>query len=120
MPNAQEYINENYPQEERKNVTELLINDKNLEGKLDVNDFINLEKLDCSHNKLTGLSISKNLKLQVINVRENQIVANLNNFFHLRELEKLDLSSSTNSRLQEKRDDLFQQRGRGGKRELHY
>jgi len=44
MVNAQEYLNKNYPtKEERKNIKELKINKKNLEGNLDLSDFVNLE-----------------------------------------------------------------------------
>jgi len=50
MINVQEYIDQNYPKEERKNITNLEINDKNLEGELDLSDFVNLEELDCSEN----------------------------------------------------------------------
>jgi len=46
--NAQEWLDENFPQEERKNAKELDISNKDLEGSLDLNDFINLRELDCS------------------------------------------------------------------------
>ena len=46
MINAQEYINQKYPiKEDREKITDLNINFKELEGKLDLTDFINLKKL---------------------------------------------------------------------------
>lgn len=61
--NAQQWLDKNYPREIRKNIVFLFINDKNLKGYLDLKDFPNLEKVDCSDNKLTGLDLSNCSKL---------------------------------------------------------
>ncbi|CFW92728.1 protein of unknown function (Leucine Rich repeat domain) [endosymbiont DhMRE of Dentiscutata heterogama] len=55
--NAQDWLDEKYPEGERENIKELNIRNKNLEGLLSLNGFCNLKKLDCSHNKLTFLNI---------------------------------------------------------------
>ncbi|CAI2173144.1 11931_t:CDS:2 [Funneliformis geosporum] len=59
--NANQQFEQNYPKTTRNQVTELNISNKNLEGELDLSDFINLEKLDCAFNKLTKLNL-KGLK----------------------------------------------------------
>src|SRR6185312_4304784 len=83
-----------------------------LEGYLDLRDFVNLRKLNISHNRITGIDISccddltklvcsnnfisrldltNNLNLEFIDVSKNRISANLSIFSHLRRLEFLDL-----------------------------
>jgi len=64
MVNAQEYLDQNYSKEERKNICVLKINNKNLEGHLDLSDFINLKELDCSENELTSVDLNNNRKLE--------------------------------------------------------
>ena len=60
LVDAQEYINKKYPtQEEKKEVKWLRINDKNLEGDLDLSEFVNLKILDGWGNKLTSLRPSQ-------------------------------------------------------------
>src|SRR6185436_8329471 len=49
IKDIQEWLNQKYPQEERKNTKELYINKENVEGKLDLSDFPNLEKVFISH-----------------------------------------------------------------------
>lgn len=67
--NTEQWLNKNYPKEnieetkKRENIAFLTINDKSLEGHLDLRDFIKLEKLDCSDNKLTSLDLSNCSKL---------------------------------------------------------
>ena len=46
MINAQEYLNQNYP----KDIKELDISNQNLEGKLTIKDFPNLESIKCGKN----------------------------------------------------------------------
>ena len=48
MISAQGYINNNFPKQGRLGITDLEISQKNLEGHLDLRDFANLKKLDCS------------------------------------------------------------------------
>ncbi|PKY60302.1 hypothetical protein RhiirA4_483869 [Rhizophagus irregularis] len=75
--NTRNYIDKQYPiKEDRKKLNELIMTNKNLEGHLDLTDFINLEKLDCSNNKLTSLNISKNVKLTEIDCSQNNMSSN--------------------------------------------
>lgn len=73
MVNAQQWLNANYPKEERKEVRELNINRKELEGELDLSDFANLERLNCSRNKLTSLNLTSSTKLEEIYCYNNEI-----------------------------------------------
>jgi tRNA A-37 threonylcarbamoyl transferase component Bud32 len=65
MVNAQEYLDKNYPKDQRKIITELDISNKNLEGVLDLSDFVNLEELHCGNNQLTNLILTS-LKIRKI------------------------------------------------------
>jgi Leucine-rich repeat (LRR) protein len=56
---AQQYLDQKYPKSIRKNITQLNISKRNLERCLDLRDFVNLERLDCSRNQLTSLNIGK-------------------------------------------------------------
>src|SRR5690349_14694969 len=47
--NAQDWFDQKHPKEERENIKELYIDKKNVEGKLDLSDFPNLEKIFISH-----------------------------------------------------------------------
>ncbi|MEG7978848.1 MAG: hypothetical protein NY202_02915 [Mollicutes bacterium UO1] len=46
---AQEYINRHYPIANRKNIKSLDLSNQKLTGYLDLSDFVNLEKLNCSN-----------------------------------------------------------------------
>jgi len=70
MVNAQEWLDKNYPKKERKDFTKLEINDKNLEGDLNLSDFVNLKKLDCSSNQLTDLNLNYE-KLTYLDISNN-------------------------------------------------
>jgi len=72
MP-AQEYLDQNYPKKQRSAITELDINNKNLTGNLNLNDFVNLEDLDCSGNQLTQLDLSNCNQLSHINCHDNSL-----------------------------------------------
>lgn len=50
MVNAQEWLDENYPKEERNKVPLLYLNEPNLEGELDLVDFTKLERVDISQS----------------------------------------------------------------------
>ncbi|GBC08651.1 hypothetical protein RclHR1_00830002 [Rhizophagus clarus] len=70
----QKYINSNYPtKEEREKLTKFIISRKNLEGHLDLSEFVNLEKIDCSENQITSLDISKNKLLTEIDCSKNKL-----------------------------------------------
>ena len=68
MINAQEYINKNYKD---KAIKVLNISDKNLEGELDLSEFVNLEEFYCSNNKLTNLKFSDEKKITKLDIRDN-------------------------------------------------
>jgi hypothetical protein len=73
MVNAQEYINQKYPtKEEREKEIKLDVSKQNLEGELDLSDFVNLTELNCSNNLLTGLNLKKNKKLNNLDCSGNK------------------------------------------------
>jgi hypothetical protein len=71
MVNAQEYLDQQCSKEIRGKISGLEINDKNLEGHLDLSDFVNLKKLNCSENKLTSINLSNNKKIEFIDCSDN-------------------------------------------------
>lgn len=71
MPNAQEWLDQNYPKERRHLIYILNINRKNLIGSLDLTDFTNLETLDCFFNQLTSLELTGLIKLELIACNDN-------------------------------------------------
>src|SRR3954471_16823974 len=75
MVNAQEYLNENYPKEERGGITRLAISKKGLEGDLDLRDFVNLTKLFAYNNELTNIDLSKNVNLIELYLDNNQLTS---------------------------------------------
>jgi len=129
MVKAQEWLDKNYPKEERDNIVELKIRKKTLEGHLDLQDFVNLEFLDCSRNQLTSLDLSKNMKLEVVNIYDNRIscteYARLGIFSHLVNLQKLDLGFNTDRQLQVSEEggsleQMVQQLGRMSRRDDYF
>src|ERR1043165_5169491 len=74
MVNAQEWLDRNYPEEERKEITKLDIGNKSLESSLDLSDFVNLEELDCRDNKLTELRLNNCLKLKRLYCHDNRLI----------------------------------------------
>lgn len=73
MPNAQEWLDKNYPQENRKNITKLDLVGKSLTSSLNCTDFVNLEELYCFSNNLTNLTINNCPNLKEINCEYNQL-----------------------------------------------
>ncbi|CAG8592538.1 36329_t:CDS:2, partial [Racocetra persica] len=72
---AQKYICKQYPTTEaRENTTKLGISSENLEGELDLSDFVNLRSLNCSYNKLTSLNINNCSQLESIWCTGNQLI----------------------------------------------
>jgi len=93
--NAQEWLEQNYPKDgictreewdyenkkwenhpdfgkKRNEISELNIsNRENLEGNLNLNDFVNMKKLNCIFNKLTSLDLSNCEKLEKIDCHSN-------------------------------------------------
>jgi len=72
--NAQEWLDKEYPKETRKTISKLDISNKDLKGLLSLEDFINLEELECYDNQLTSLDVSRCLKLERLNCYKNQLV----------------------------------------------
>src|SRR5688500_12065095 len=75
MVNAQEWLDREYPKEKRGNVIKLDIESKDLKGELDLRDFFNLRKLNCSNNKLTNLNLNGLRILRVINCHNNYLTS---------------------------------------------
>src|SRR3954470_23320422 len=73
MINAQEWLDANYPKEKRSKVRELFISGKELESSLDLRDFCNLEKLDCSFNQLTNLNLTNLTELERFECSDNYL-----------------------------------------------
>src|SRR3954452_2275495 len=71
--NVQDFLDYFYPLDQRKEITKLGIGVKNLQGNLDLSDFVNLEELSCGNNKLTALNLDKCLKLKIINCEDNRL-----------------------------------------------
>jgi len=72
---AQEYLNKRYPKNERQNVVELNLKSSQvrLAGKLDLSDFVKLERLNCSQNSITDLDLSGSAKLIELDCSDNQL-----------------------------------------------
>ena len=76
MLNTQQWLEsqaEYNTKEKRGKITELDISNQNLAGKLDLNEFINLEKLNCSRNQLTSINLDNCKKLREINCGYNKL-----------------------------------------------
>lgn len=93
MVKSTKYLDENYPKEERCKLIYIELAGKNLEGHLDLSDFVNLKNLWCSNNQIISLDISENKELQKIILSNNRITANLDIFSHLTKLGWLDIGS---------------------------
>ncbi|CAI2169544.1 17491_t:CDS:10 [Funneliformis geosporum] len=102
-PELKEYIGEGLKQleEQKKNKKEKpritnakYISCNYLEGKLDLTDFIDLEKLYCQDNEITGLLINSCEKLTKIDCSYNPLVGSCETFRNLRELKILDIKHS--------------------------
>ena len=63
MVNAQEWLNENYPKEKRKNLIKLDI-DYNLDGTLVLEGFTHLRILNCIYSRLANLDLSDCSRLE--------------------------------------------------------
>ena len=65
MVNAQEWLDKKYPEEERNQIKLIAIDSRDLEGKLKLEGFSNLEMLECFKNKLTNLVLILKYPLKV-------------------------------------------------------
>ncbi|CAI2183832.1 16499_t:CDS:2 [Funneliformis geosporum] len=82
MAKGQQYLNNLLNKLEK----DLVINNKDLEGELDLSEFINLERLYCPNNRITSLNLNKNKNLLELYCSEN-------------ELTRLELAKNTNLEL---------------------
>jgi len=88
MANVREWLDKNYPKNQRKDIREIDITDNNLEGSLKLKWFDNLEKFYCSGNNLTDLDVSNCTKLEKLNCSNNKLSSlNLSNLSSLKELD---------------------------------
>ena len=94
---AQEWLNEKYPPyTNRQHYKEIIMSDKNLVGKLDLSDFTNLEKLNCSYNQLTDLNLSGCQNLVELDCSNNEFTNTnfLQTIPNQEKLEKLKLNDN--------------------------
>jgi len=91
---AQEYLNQQYSiKEERKKIEELDISSELVKfGELDLSDFSNLRKLDCSGNKLSSLNLGNCSQLERINCSSN-LLTNLD-FSNCSQLEEINCNNN--------------------------
>src|SRR5437763_16425330 len=73
MINAQKWLDTYYPKEEGENIINLNIKEKELEGSLQLKNFINLEELNCSHNQLADLDLTDCRDLQKLDCSFNYL-----------------------------------------------
>lgn len=77
LVNAQEWLDHNYSQDQRKNIIELDVSFKNLTGSLKLVGFNNLIKFNCFENQLTLLDLSDCFSLTELCCSNNRFI-NLN------------------------------------------
>ena len=106
MTNAQIYLDQNYPKEERGEIGELNIAKRGLTGHLDLRDFSNLKILQCYSNQLTSLDISQCSQLEQICCENNKIEQDLAIFSHLKNLQVLALGYVNSKSLYTKKSEL--------------
>lgn len=125
MVNAQEWLDKNYPKNDvcrrkkddrrwrfndeewqddnygkiRSEITTLNISEQNLEGDLDLCDFVNLRVVDCSRNELTSFNGSNCSQLEQINCCNN-LLTNLVLPINPINLKLLWLTSNEDNKLQ--------------------
>src|SRR6185312_7749173 len=76
MVQAQQWLDKTYPKEQRREVKKIFARGKNLEGKLIIEDFENLEKIECGfNNKLTGIEIANLPQLTYFHANGCEIIS---------------------------------------------
>lgn len=119
---AQEYLDYLYLKSQREKVTELNLFEKNLQGELDLSDFVNLEELDTFDNQLTKIILPKKrsnlrklklggyhqgnnfyqdlsflqgaINLEELDLRNNKFYSSLEYLKEMKQLELLDISDT--------------------------
>ena len=74
MVNAQEWLDREYPKEERSKVEELVITGKGLEGELELKRLKKLERLNCSCNELENLVLKEFTDLKILSCSDKNII----------------------------------------------
>ncbi|CAG8715964.1 25486_t:CDS:2 [Racocetra persica] len=87
-------LEEEMKKEQRKFTKKLDISKKNLEGHLNLNDFVNLEELDCSFNRLDRLDFEGCSNLKKINCSNNIVLSEIKLPFDGKKLEKINLENN--------------------------
>lgn len=75
MKDAQQWLDENYPEEKRSEETSLELFENNLEGSLFLEGFSRLKILDCSENLLTNLDLTDCHKISSLSCQGNQLTS---------------------------------------------
>jgi hypothetical protein len=70
---SQIWLDWKYPQGKKEKMKELHIRGEDLHGSLKLDNFVNLEKLDCSYNQLTNLDLSNCFNLQELYCSSNRL-----------------------------------------------
>jgi len=73
MVDAQQYLDQNYPNTTRGNITELDLSNKNLTGSLNFYYFTNAWKLNFSFNELTALGWERDAPMEVLDISYNKL-----------------------------------------------
>ncbi|CAH1756442.1 3913_t:CDS:2 [Entrophospora sp. SA101] len=78
MPKSQDYIDQHYPLQQRSAIKKLDLQNKFLEGNLDLTTFYNLEELNCSNNNIAKLKLPS-CKIRCLDCSHNNLTdLNLN------------------------------------------
>ncbi|WP_298882630.1 T9SS type A sorting domain-containing protein [uncultured Polaribacter sp.] len=56
-----------------ENITQVLVNDKNISNLTGIQDFISLKELDAANNLISSIDLSKNLQLEIVSLENNHI-----------------------------------------------
>ncbi|WNE41191.1 MAG: Chromosome partition protein Smc [Mycoplasmataceae bacterium] len=100
MPNAQEYLDQNYLKERRKGIKNLVVRNEGLNGELDLSEFVNLEYLHCSYNQLTKINVSNCKELIMVACSGNKLKSlNLSSCSKLQKLSAFDNKNITDLNL---------------------
>ncbi|CAJ0824581.1 6710_t:CDS:2 [Entrophospora sp. SA101] len=73
MTQAQKWLDENYPYDQRTNITKIKTGEKDLEGSLKIERFTNLEEISCGYNQLTSLEIINCPNLKRLTCQNNKL-----------------------------------------------
>ncbi|CAG8533371.1 1682_t:CDS:1 [Dentiscutata erythropus] len=111
MDNAQRWLDQTYPKEERDKIEAIAIDDetktKRLNGELYLDRFYNLIEMDLSNNDITKLDVSDCYELERIIVANNSLTNLLNQPKDIINPEKLTYLNMMNNNIDENNLNLF-------------